>query len=42
MPRVRKIQAIRVQGRIQRAHAASIRPLMSAAAAKAKAIEKPT
>ncbi len=34
MPSVRKIQAISVQGRTKRAKAASMRPLISAAAAK--------
>ena len=42
MPRVRKIQAISVQGRTQRAQAASIRPSSSAAIANEKEIEKPT
>jgi hypothetical protein len=42
MPSVRNIQAASVQGRTQRAQAASIRPSISAATAKAKDIEKPT
>ena len=42
MPVVRKIQAARVHGRTQRAHAASTRPSMRAATAKEKAMEKPT
>ena len=42
MPSVRQIQAAKVQGRTQRAQAASIRPSMRAATAKEKAIEKPT
>ena len=42
MPSVRKIQAASVQGRTPRAHAASIRPSISAATAKAKEIEQPT
>ena len=42
MPRVRKIQAASVQGRTQRAQAASMRPSISAATAKEKEIEKPT
>ena len=42
MPSVRKIQAVSIQGRTQRAQAASMRPSISAAAAKEKAIEKPT
>src|SRR5690554_4131103 len=39
---VRNDQAMVVQGRDQRAQAASSRPLISAAMAKAKATEKPT
>ncbi len=39
---VRKHHAAVVQGRDQRAHAASNRPSRSAAMAKAKATEKPT
>ena len=42
MPRVRKHQAASVQGRTQRAQAASTRPSISAAMAKEKAMEKPT
>jgi hypothetical protein len=42
MPRVRKIQAISVHGRTQRAQAASIRPSISAAMAKANDTENPT
>ena len=42
MPSVRKIQASVVQGRDQRAQAASSRPESSAAMAKANATEKPT
>ena len=42
MPSVRLIQAKSVQGRAKRAQAASMRPPMSAAAAKEKTIEKPT
>jgi hypothetical protein len=42
MPRVRKTQATVVQGRDQRAQAASSWPDSSAAMAKAKATEKPT
>ena len=42
MPMVRKIQAASVHGLTQRAQAASTRPSISAAIAKAKAIEKPT
>ena len=42
MPMVKKAQATVVQGRDQRAHAASSRPPISAAMAKAKATEKPT
>ncbi len=42
MPTPRKAQATRVQGRDQRAQAASRRPPSSAAMAKAKATEKPT
>ena len=39
---VKKIQAASVQGRTQRAQAASTRPSISAATAKEKAIERPT
>ncbi len=42
MPSVRNTQAVVVQGRDQRAQAASSRPDSSAAMAKAKATEKPT
>ena len=42
MPSVRKIQLTSVHGRTQRAQAASIRPLISAAMAKLKQTEKPT
>ncbi len=42
MPSVRKLQASSVHGRTQRAQAASTRPSISAATAKAKAMEKPT
>src|SRR5439155_18207995 len=42
MPSVRKHHAAVVHGRDQRAQAASSRPSMSAASAKAKATEKPT
>jgi hypothetical protein len=42
MPSVRKIQAASVHGRTKRAQAASMRPPISAAAAKEKTIEKPT
>ena len=42
MPIVRKIHAAVVQGRVQRAHAASMRPEISAAMAKLKQTEKPT
>ncbi len=42
MPPVRKSQASSVQGRTQRAQAASSRPSMRAATAKEKAIENPT
>ncbi len=42
MPSVRKTQAAVVQGRDQRAQAASKRPDSSAAMAKAKATAKPT
>jgi hypothetical protein len=42
MPAVRNIQAVSVHGRTQRAQAASMRPSISAAMAKAKEIEKPT
>jgi hypothetical protein len=42
MPRVRNTQATVVQGRDQRAQAASSRPDISAATAKANATEKPT
>ena len=42
MPSVRHIQASSVHGRTQRAQAASMRPSISAAMAKEKAMEKPT
>ena len=42
MPSVRQIQAASVQGRTQRAQAASVRPSISAATANEKAIERPT
>ena len=42
MPSVRQIQAISVQGRTKRAKTASMRPVISAAAAKEKVIERPT
>ena len=42
MPRVRNIQAASVQGRTQRAQAASMRPSIRAAMAKANEIEQPT
>jgi len=42
MPRVRNTQATVVQGRDQRAQAASSRPEISAEMAKAKATENPT
>jgi hypothetical protein len=42
MPSVRHIQAASVHGRTQRAQAASVRPSISAATAKEKAIERPT
>ena len=42
MPSVRNTQATVVQGRDQRAHAASSRPESSAATANAYATEKPT
>jgi hypothetical protein len=42
MPIVRKHQANVVQGRDQRAHAVSSRPLSSAASANENATEKPT
>jgi hypothetical protein len=42
MPRVRNTQAVVVQGRDQRAQAASSRPDNSAAIANANATEKPT
>ncbi len=42
MPVVMKTQATTVQGRDQRAHAASMRPDNNAATAKANATEKPT
>jgi hypothetical protein len=42
MPSVRHIHAASVQGRTQRAQAASMRPSMRAAMAKAKATERPT
>ena len=42
MPSVRNIQAASVQGRTQRAQAASMRPSISAATANENEIEKPT
>ncbi len=42
MPSVRKIQATSAQGRTNRAQPASTRPVIRAAAAKEKTIEKPT
>ena len=42
MPSVSAIQAKSVHGRAKRAQAASMRPPISAAAAKEKTIEKPT
>ena len=42
MPMVRNTQAASVQGRTQRAQAASTRPSISAAMAKEYAIESPT
>ena len=42
IPAVKNIHAVNVQGRTQRAHAASILPSMRAAIAKEKLIEKPT
>ena len=42
MPSVRKIHAVSVHGRTQRAQAASMRPIKSAATAKENEIEKPT
>jgi hypothetical protein len=42
MPSVRNTQAASVQGRTQRAQAASILPSSRAATAKAKDTEKPT
>ena len=42
MPTVRNIQAASVHGLTQRAQAASTRPSIRAATAKAKAIERPT
>ena len=42
MPMVSAHQEASVQGRTQRAQAASTRPSISAATAKAKATEKPT
>ena len=42
MPSVRKIHASSVQGRTQRAQAASIRPSIRAATANENEIEKPT
>ena len=42
MPSVRKHQAISANGLTKRAQAASMRPSISAAAAKEKTIEKPT
>ena len=42
MPMVRQIQAAVAQGRVQRAQAASSRPLSSAAIEKAKGTAMPT
>ena len=42
MPTVRKTQADKVQGRTQRAQAASTLPSRSAAIAKEKVTDKPT
>ena len=42
MPSVRKHHAAIVQGRVQRAQAASMRPSISAAMAKENAVEKTT
>ena len=42
MPRVKKIHAINVHGRTQRAQAASMRPSSRAATAKENEIENPT
>ena len=42
MPSVRKLQAISVQGRTNRAQTASMRPRSGPPTAKEKAIEKPT
>ena len=42
MPSVRNIHATSVQGRTQRAQAASIRPSIRAAIANENEIEKPT
>ena len=42
MPTVRKLQAASVQGRTQRAQAASTRPSIRAATAKEKTTERPT
>ena len=42
MPSVRKLQAIKAQGRTARAQTASMRPSIRAATAKAKVTEKPT
>ena len=42
MPAVRNTQAASVQGRTQRAQAASMRPSIRAAIAKEKQTEKPT
>ena len=42
MPMVRMAQAALAQGRDQRAHAESRRPLSNAAIAKANTTEKPT
>jgi hypothetical protein len=42
MPTVRKLQAARVQGRTQRAQAASTRPSIRAAIENENTTEKPT
>ena len=42
MPTVRKVHATVVQGRVQRIHAESMRPPMSAATAKLKGTARPT
>ena len=42
MPSVRKIHDSKIHGRAKRAHTASARPSMSAAAAKENTMEKPT